>query len=131
MNIRWVFALPVALALTPCYGEQFRVNGRTFTVPDGFTVELAAEPSLLKYPIFADFDEQGRLYVSEASGILDWRKTQPAESSENWHRMLRLEDTDGDGRFDRSSIFATFKRPPQGSRWMDHFTSLRHRSSGN
>jgi putative membrane-bound dehydrogenase-like protein len=119
MNIRWVFALPVALALTPCYGEQFRVNGRTFTVPDGFTVELAAEPSLLKYPIFADFDEQGRLYVSEASGILDWRKTQPAESSENWHRMLRLEDTDGDGRFDRSSIFATFKRPPQGSQWLD------------
>ena len=119
MNIRWILALPVALAFTPCYGEQFRVNGRVFSVPDGFTVELAAEPSLLKYPIFADFDEQGRLYVSEASGILDWRKTQPAENSENWHRMLRLEDTNGDGQFDRSSVFATFERPPQGSQWLD------------
>jgi len=88
-------------------------------VPDGFTVELAVEPSLLKYPIFADFDEQGRLYVSEASGIKDWRITQPAEKSENWHRMLRLEDADGDGRFDRSSVFATFARPPQGSQWLD------------
>ena len=119
MNIRWVLAVLVVLACALVHGEQCSVNDRIFSVPDGFTVELAAEPSLLKYPIFADFDEQGRLYVSEASGIKDWRKTLPAEKSEDWHRVIRLEDADGDGRFDRSSVFATFARPPQGSQWFD------------
>ncbi|MFN9914490.1 MAG: hypothetical protein ACK53L_18010, partial [Pirellulaceae bacterium] len=32
-----------------------------FRVPDGFTVELVAAPPLVRYPVCADFDDQGRM----------------------------------------------------------------------
>src|SRR5688572_19078975 len=39
------------------------------SVPDGYTVELAAAPPLVKHPIMAGFDDRGRLYVAETAGI--------------------------------------------------------------
>ena len=47
---------------------QFKLGPHNFTVPDGFTVEVAAPSSLAPRPIEADFDEQGRLYVTDSSG---------------------------------------------------------------
>ena len=97
-------------------GGEVQLNGYTFRVPDGFSVELAANEPLVTYPICADFDEEGRLYVAEASGSQDWNKPQPDETR---HRMLRLEDSDGDGRFDKRTVFATFDMLAQGSMWLD------------
>lgn len=51
--------------------QTIHLNGQTFTLPAGFTLELAAGPPLVDRPITAAFDEQGRLYVSEASGTND------------------------------------------------------------
>lgn len=99
--------------------EPFQLRGYSLTVPDGFTVEIAAEPPLVNYPIFADFDSKGRLYVAEASGVENWQEAQADDNRENWHPVLRLEDSDGDGKFDRRTVFARFPRPPQGSQWLD------------
>ncbi|HWB07723.1 MAG TPA: PVC-type heme-binding CxxCH protein [Pirellulales bacterium] len=87
----------------------------TFRVPDGFTVQTVAEEPLVKYPICADFDERGRLYVCESSGTAEWNKPQPKETP---HRVIRLEDTDGDGRFDCRTTFAEFDMMAQGSAWL-------------
>jgi putative membrane-bound dehydrogenase-like protein len=87
----------------------------TFRVPDGFSVQTVAEEPLVKYPICADFDERGRLYVCESSGTAEWNKPQPKETP---HRVVRLEDTDGDGRFDRRTTFAEFEMMAQGSAWL-------------
>lgn len=106
---------PLLLAAAAVAGEQ-HLRGYKFTVPDGLTVEIAAEAPLVGYPICADFDEQGRLYVSEASGVEEWRGPQEGE---NRHRVLRLVDEDGDGRFDTSTEFARFEMVPQGSMWLD------------
>ena len=46
--------------------HQVELNGQVFTLPDGFTIEMAAKPPLINRPISADFDEEGRLYVTEA-----------------------------------------------------------------
>ena len=48
------------------FAAQVQVNGRTFTVPDGFTVELVAGPPLVDRPIIADFDEQHGPFRVEA-----------------------------------------------------------------
>ena len=77
--------------------DQYKVNGHTFTLPAGFTIELAAGPPLVERPISCDFDEQGRLYVADSSGSNDKVEEQLAKKP---HRIVRLEDTDGDGRFD-------------------------------
>ena len=69
-------------------------------VPEGFSVELVAGPPLVERPITAAFDDDGRLYVAESSGSND-----PVEKQleERPHRIVRLEDADGDGKFDRRS----------------------------
>src|SRR5687768_5707195 len=71
----------------------------SLTVPDGFEIEQVAGPPLVNRPIVADFDEQGRLYVADSSGSNDKVDQQVVTRP---HRIVRLEDKDGDGRFDAS-----------------------------
>ena len=58
----------VVASVATLHAAEVQLNGYTFRIPDGYTVELVAKPPLVTYPICADFDEQGRLYVAEASG---------------------------------------------------------------
>ena len=109
-------ALMLALEAPSARGAEVVVDGRTFRVPDGFTVERVAGPPLVDRPIVADFDEQGRLYVADSSGSNDNVKKQEVERP---HRIVRLEDSDGDGTFDRSSVFADKMMFPEGAMWLD------------
>lgn len=86
------------------------------TVPDGFEVEQVAGPPLVDRPIVADFDEEGRLYVADSSGSNDKVEKQVAERP---HRIVRLEDSDGDGRFDKRVVFADRMMLPEGALWFD------------
>ncbi|RIK81738.1 MAG: dehydrogenase [Planctomycetota bacterium] len=95
-------------------GAEFTFPDRTFTVPDGFVVERVAGPPLVERPIACDFDEEGRLYVTESSGSNDPVQKQLADKP---HRVLRLEDTDGDGAFDKRTVFADKLMLPQGAMW--------------
>ena len=88
----------------------------TLTVPDGFEVVRVAGPPLVDRPIVADFDEEGRLYVAESSGSNAKVELQLAEKP---HRILRLEDVDGDGVFDRRTVFADRMMLPEGTMWFD------------
>jgi hypothetical protein len=72
-------------------------------VPEGFSIELVAGPPLVERPIVAAFDDEGRLYVAESSGSNDKVEQQLSEKP---HRVVRLEDADGDGKFDRRKVFA-------------------------
>ena len=96
-------------------GEQ-QLNGHTFTLPDGFEIEVAAKSPLVERPITADFDELGRLYVTDSSGSNEPVQKQLANPT---HRIVRLEDTDGDGRFDMSVVFADKMMFPAGTLWHD------------
>ena len=104
----WLFVPLSAVA------GEVRLNGRVFKVPDGFTIELVAGPPLVDRPITADFDEQGRLYVADSSGSTANVQKQLADKP---HRIVRLEDTDGDGRFDKQTIFADRMMFPEGTLW--------------
>ncbi len=95
---------------------EVRVNGRTFRIPDGFTIERAAGPPMTDRPITAAFDDQGRLYVADSSGSNDNVQKQLADRP---HRILRLEDTDRDGRFDKQTIFADKMMFPEGTMWFE------------
>ncbi|MFO1499760.1 MAG: PVC-type heme-binding CxxCH protein [Verrucomicrobiota bacterium] len=93
---------------------EFRFPNQTIRVPDGFEVQMVAGPPLVDRPITADFDEAGRLYVTDSSGTNDKVEKQLAEKP---HRVLRLEDIDGDGRFDKTQIFADKMMFPEGCLW--------------
>ncbi|HVW37678.1 MAG TPA: PVC-type heme-binding CxxCH protein, partial [Pirellulales bacterium] len=71
---------------------------KTFKVQPGFRIEqLAAEP-LVNDPVAMCFDEDGRLYVVEMRGYSE-------EPDDMLSQVRLLEDVDGDGRFDKSTVF--------------------------
>ena len=80
----------------------------------GFAIERIAGPPLVDRPITAAFDDVGRLYVADSSGSNDNVKKQLAEKP---HRIIRLEDSDGDGKFDKKTIFADKMMFPEGTMW--------------
>lgn len=90
---------------------QVKLNGQTFTLPAGFEIEQVAGPPLTKRPIAAAFDNDGRLFVTEASGTNDPVKKQQADLP---HTLLRLVDAGGDGRYESGAVFADKLMLPQG-----------------
>ena len=87
---------------------------RALKVPPGYEVRRVADSALVDRPITADFDEQGRLYVADSSGSNENVQKQLANPT---HRILRLEDTDGDGTFDKVTVFADKLMFPAGTMW--------------
>ena len=73
-------------------------------VPEGFTIERVAGPDLLNYPMFATLAGEGRLFVFESTGP-NTMTTAEMLASPSYHVRL-LEDTDLDGTYDASRIFA-------------------------
>ena len=71
---------------------------KAIRVVDGFQVELVAAEPLVASPVAMSFDADGRLYVAE---MRDYPESPEAQLG----RIRLLEDTDGDGRFDKSSVF--------------------------
>ena len=114
---RTSLAICLAAGLTAhSFAAEFKVNGRTFNLPDGFTIELIAGPPLVDRPIVADFDEQGRLYVADSSGSNENVNKQVVERP---HRIVRLEDKNGDGKFESQTVFADKMMFPEGAMWRD------------
>jgi putative membrane-bound dehydrogenase-like protein len=71
---------------------------RTTLVPEGFNVTMfAAEPDV-KQPIGFSIDDRGRLWVAEAYNY-------PNHGTKAGDRIVILEDTDGDGRHDKRTVF--------------------------
>src|SRR3954471_16303874 len=85
-------------------------------VPNGFSIELAAGPPLVERPIVASFDDEGRLYVAESSGSNDPVQKQLELKP---HQIVRLEDTDGDGKFDKRTVYADHVMFPEGALFFD------------
>src|SRR6266487_919429 len=108
--------MTVTLIASATHSAQFKFSNQTFSVPAGCEVEVAATTDLVQRPISGSFDEQGRLYVTDSSGSNEKPDKQLANPN---HRVLRLEDMDGDGKFDKSTVFADKMMFPEGCLWHD------------
>jgi putative membrane-bound dehydrogenase-like protein len=108
---------------------------RRFRLPEGFRIELVAAEPQLREPTNITFDERGRIYVCELHGynldgyydVLELNKTGKLDTAvrripaskqaeeraakETYSTIRLLEDTDGNGRVDRSTVFAD-RLPP-------------------
>src|SRR5687768_17215799 len=70
----------------------------TFELEPGFKIELLAAEPLIGDPVDMEIDEFGRLYVVEMPGY-------PLDKTGSGKIKL-LSDTNGDGRMDKSTLFA-------------------------
>jgi putative membrane-bound dehydrogenase-like protein len=80
---------------------------KTFTLESGFRIESYASEPDIRSPVAMEFDENGRVYVVEAPGY-------PLKLDARAGRVILLEDTNGDGRPDRRSVFADKLAMPTG-----------------
>lgn len=85
-------------------------------LPEGFELAAVAEAPLVTHPIMGCLDDRGRLFVGDATGV-NWNNKQLDANPPN--RVLMLEDTDKDGVFDKSTIFADKMTFPQGGCWLN------------
>lgn len=76
---------------------------KTFKVPSGYEVQLVASEPMIEAPVAAQFDPEGRLYVLEMRGFM--RNPDAQGEDQPTGRISILEDTDGDGRMDKSTVF--------------------------
>ena len=85
----------------PYAGLPAEEAARVMKLPEGFSVKVAAAEPDVKQPIAMALDDRGRLWVAEAY-------TYPIRAPEGQgrDRILIFEDTDGDGKFDKRTVFA-------------------------
>lgn len=110
------FALLASAILLGSASRIFAVDDPQWKLPPGFTIELVAGPDLVQHPTMGCFDNQGRLYICDGPG-----DNLPAKEllEKLPHSIKRLEDTDGDGKFDRVTMFADKMVFPMGALWHD------------
>jgi putative membrane-bound dehydrogenase-like protein len=75
-----------------------------FRTEEGVRIELVAAEPLVVDPVAFVFDAKGRLFVAEGRGYPD---AIGGKGRTTLGRIALLEDTDGDGRYDRRTEFAT------------------------
>src|SRR5437867_3584482 len=106
-----ILALCGSIAATPQQPPPTDLAKR-LKVPPGFVVELVAGPPLVNHPMMANFDERGRLFLAESSG-LNLKADELLKQLPN--KVLLLEDVDAQGRFQKSRVFADKMTFPSGA----------------
>ena len=116
-NIVLLSVISVAGALSGCKqaGPPYSATEalKTFQLEPGFQMDLFAHEPDLADPVAMEIDEYGRIYVVESPGY-------PLETGRALGRVKLLEDTNGDGLPDRTSLFADELKMPTGvMRWKE------------
>ena len=108
--------LAVSCSLLPTMGHAAdptvrSVGGLSLRVDADLEIEPIASPDLIKWPIVADWDGQGRLVVAECGGVA---KPIAEHNKQLLHRIVRLVDSNGDGKFDKRIVAADKMAFPEG-----------------
>jgi len=89
---------PPGFIVQPGAGMKPEETARAMKLPEGFHAQVfAGEPDVVQ-PIGFALDDRGRLWVLENLSYPEWKP-------EGNDRIVILEDSDRDGRFDKSKVF--------------------------
>ena len=80
------------------------VQQELFLLPEGYSIEPVLTDPLITDPVGVTFDANGRMYVLEMRSYM--RDAEGTGSRDPISRVSRHEDTDGDGTYDRHTVFA-------------------------
>src|SRR5882724_4494026 len=109
----WTLALLLSWCLSTL---RLFASSPPIDLPEGLVAEVAAAAPLVKHPIMATLGARGQLFVGDAAGTnLD----KAGLERELPNRVLLLTDSNGDGIYDKASVFADKMTFPQGGVWLD------------
>jgi len=108
MNIQYkiLLFLTVIISVAACRSGSNKhpeISFNTYKIADGFEIQLAASEPLIQAPVAMDFDDKGRMWVVEMRGFMP-NLAGTGDNAPNG-RISILEDSDGDGVADHSTIF--------------------------
>jgi putative membrane-bound dehydrogenase-like protein len=132
MNCSWLRAAASLFATVGIAGGNLYAQGfaaeeaaRRMTVSEGFRVSVVAAEPLVQQPVAIEFDDRGRLWVIQylqypnpeglkrvrvdrySRTLYDRVPAPPPHGPKGADRITILEDSDGDGRADRSHDFVS------------------------
>jgi len=98
------FALPHTVSQTPNTIPQSPDNAlRSIRLPEGYRLELVASEPMISEPSALAWDGNGIMYVAQ---LETYMQTVDAKGqNEPRSSVMRLEDTDDDGKMDKSTVF--------------------------
>ncbi|MFB9057300.1 cytochrome C [Mariniflexile ostreae] len=76
---------------------------KTFYLPEGYEVELVASEPMVDEPITIAWDGNGRMYVAEMNTYM--QDVDGTGTNRSISKIKLLEDLDGDGKMDKSTVF--------------------------
>ena len=135
---RFLPAVLLALVPSPALAQRDakipdpdpEVERKSFVVAPGFEVNLYAADPLLAKPIQMNFDPAGRLWVASSE---TYPQIKPGDKAND--KIVVLEDTDGDGKADKTTVFAdgllipTGLAPGDGGVYVANSTEVVHLSA--
>lgn len=113
-----IMFIPIILLMPPSVYQDGRKDNpdpdpqrelELFHIADGFEVTLFAAGPLVVKPIQMNWDADGRLWVVSSSAYPHLKTGEEAND-----KVYVLEDTDGDGKADKSTVFAEGLLTPTG-----------------
>ena len=83
--------------------QSVSIDGIGFEIPEGTRLEKVADQPFIRWPVAADWDRDGSLVVLESN----WnRESVQQQLDSKPHRLVRLSDSNRDGRFDKRKVIA-------------------------
>jgi glucose/arabinose dehydrogenase len=112
--------------VTPLSPEE---SIKKIQLPPGYHVELVASEPMVQEPVAIAWDGNGRMYVAEMNTYM--KDALGSGEYEPTSRIKLLEDTDGDGKMDKYSIFIdSLVLPrvilPVGNKLLVGITNIQH-----
>src|SRR5690606_13671867 len=116
-RLRYVLLGSILVILQFGCSDDIEDRNGDFHLPDGFVIEPAVSPDLISFPMFATFDDQGRLFLFESTEPNDMSMDTMLANPTYHIRMLT--DTNLDGEYDESVIFSDKIPFPMGGTFHD------------
>jgi mono/diheme cytochrome c family protein/glucose/arabinose dehydrogenase len=109
-------SLPKGSNVAPVYTPEEELT--RFRLADGYRLELVAAEPLVQDPVAIDFDADGRMYVVEMRAYMP--NVQGTGENRPIGRIVVVEDTDHDGKMDRTTVFLDSLVLPRAIKVLEH-----------
>jgi glucose/arabinose dehydrogenase/mono/diheme cytochrome c family protein len=98
-----IYQKPVIVKDPPINFLSPEESMKTMYLPEGYHVELVASEPMINEPVAMAWDADGKLYVAEMLTYM--QDVDGTNQQKPWSRISLLEDIDGDGVMDKSTVF--------------------------